>query len=79
LVLCGAAFHWFNAEEALNEFNRILKPTGKMIIFGTETLLGNIDEGFKSVWEKYGELLDEESNYFMLNRADFGLFAISCG
>ncbi len=32
LVTCFQAFHWFNAEPTLQEFHRILKPTGRLAV-----------------------------------------------
>lgn len=32
LVVCFQAFHWFNREESLAEFRRILKPSGRLAL-----------------------------------------------
>jgi SAM-dependent methyltransferase len=32
LVTCFQAFHWFNPEPTLQEFHRILKPTGRLAV-----------------------------------------------
>lgn len=31
LIICLQAFHWFDANMALEEFNRVLKPTGTLV------------------------------------------------
>lgn len=36
LVLCAQAFHWFRPAEALAEFGRILKPTGRLVLILNE-------------------------------------------
>jgi ubiquinone/menaquinone biosynthesis C-methylase UbiE len=32
IIFCGQAFHWFNTPQAKNEFNRILKPKGHIVL-----------------------------------------------
>jgi SAM-dependent methyltransferase len=32
LVLCAQAFHWFDADAALREFHRILRPSGRVAL-----------------------------------------------
>jgi SAM-dependent methyltransferase len=32
LVLCAQAFHWFNADQALAEFHRVLRPQGALCL-----------------------------------------------
>lgn len=32
LVVCFQAFHWFNREQSLSEFRRILKPAGRLAL-----------------------------------------------
>lgn len=52
-VLCAQAFHWFNAEAALNEFSRILKPGGWAVLMWNER-----DES-DAFTKRYGDLLRE--------------------
>src|SRR6187551_2474259 len=33
LVICAQAFHWFKPKEALAEFQRILEPEGRLVLF----------------------------------------------
>jgi len=35
-VLCAQAFHWFDADAALREFHRILKPSGWVLLLWNE-------------------------------------------
>jgi SAM-dependent methyltransferase len=37
-VVAAQAFHWFDAEKARREFNRILKPTGLVVLLWNERL-----------------------------------------
>jgi SAM-dependent methyltransferase len=32
LLLCAQAFHWFRAHEALTEFHRVLRPSGRLAL-----------------------------------------------
>jgi ubiquinone/menaquinone biosynthesis C-methylase UbiE len=32
IIICAQAFHWFNISETKNEFKRILKPTGHIVL-----------------------------------------------
>lgn len=36
LIFCGQAFHWFDAEQAKLEFDRILKPKGVIVLAWNE-------------------------------------------
>ena len=36
LVICAQAFHWFRPREALAEFRRILKPSGRLVLLVNE-------------------------------------------
>ncbi|QQU05370.1 class I SAM-dependent methyltransferase [Myroides odoratus] len=36
LIFCGQAYHWFDFEKAQVEFNRILKPTGVIVLAWNE-------------------------------------------
>ncbi len=36
LIVCGQAFHWFNVEKTKNEFKRILKKDGYVILMWNE-------------------------------------------
>lgn len=56
LVTCFQAFHWFEAERALQEFRRILKPTGRL------ALVWNKRDRSDSFSEEYNELLRQVSD-----------------
>lgn len=43
LVTCFHAFHWFNLEPTLQEFHRILKPSGKLVLLWNNW---NREDGF---------------------------------
>lgn len=36
LIFCGQAYHWFDFEKAKNEFDRILKPKGSVVLAWNE-------------------------------------------
>lgn len=36
LVICAQAFHWFKPREALDEFRRIVKPSGRLVFLVNE-------------------------------------------
>ncbi|GAP95169.1 class I SAM-dependent methyltransferase [Leptolyngbya sp. NIES-2104] len=55
LVTCFQAFHWFNADSALREFRRILKPSGRLALVWNTRDLNN------SFTEEYGALLRQVS------------------
>ncbi|MBD1841984.1 methyltransferase domain-containing protein [Cyanobacteria bacterium FACHB-63] len=56
LVTCFQSFHWFEPEQALQEFRRILKPGGRLaLIWNTR----DFDDPFT---QEYGELLQQASN-----------------
>jgi len=52
-VLCAQAFHWFDANTALNEFRRILKPGGWAV------LMWNERDEHDQFTKRYGDLLRE--------------------
>ncbi|NOS84478.1 MAG: class I SAM-dependent methyltransferase [Ignavibacteria bacterium] len=79
LIVCAQAFHWFDIQKAKIEFERILKPTGKICLMWNERILdGNpflID--YENLLLKYGtdyknvrhENIDEKKlNEFFKNR-----------
>lgn len=53
LVVCAQAFHWFNADLALAEFARIVKPRGRL------ALLVNERDEEDAVTREYSEALRE--------------------
>lgn len=56
LVTCFQAFHWFNPEPSLQEFYRILKPAGRLVLVWNER---DRNDFFTS---EYSRLVREASN-----------------
>ncbi|MEM7578446.1 MAG: class I SAM-dependent methyltransferase [Mastigocoleus sp.] len=56
LITCFQAFHWFKPQPTLKEFQRILKPKGRLAIVFQEL---NRDDEFT---QTYGELISKAAN-----------------
>ncbi|AFZ28791.1 Methyltransferase type 11 [Gloeocapsa sp. PCC 7428] len=56
LVTCFQAFHWFNPEPSLQEFHRILKPSGRL------ALAWNSYQCQDAFTSEYSRLIHEASN-----------------
>ncbi len=56
LVTCFQAFHWFNPEPALSEFNRILKASGRLAV-----VWNNRDQE-DALTAEYSRIIREASN-----------------
>ncbi|OKH22464.1 class I SAM-dependent methyltransferase [Chroogloeocystis siderophila] len=56
LVTCFQAFHWFNPESSLQEFHRILKPSGRL------ALVWNDRDHQDTFTAEYSRLVREASN-----------------
>lgn len=54
VVIAGQAFHWFHRESARDEFRRILKPGGHVVLFWNSRRIGG-----SPFLERYEELLQE--------------------
>lgn len=56
LITCFQSFHWFEPDSTLQEFRRILKPTGRLaLVWNTRDLSDPLSN-------EYGELLRQASN-----------------
>jgi len=55
VVLCAQSFHWFRAEDALAEFARLLRPTGRL------ALMWNIRDEADEFTRLYGEAINRVS------------------
>ncbi|HTL88851.1 MAG TPA: class I SAM-dependent methyltransferase, partial [Leptolyngbya sp.] len=66
LVTCFQSFHWFEPDATLEEFQRILKPSGRIaLVWNTRDLSGDV------FTQAYGEVIDQVSNQHpSLNRAE---------
>lgn len=55
-VIAGQAFHWFNRESARDEFSRILKPGGHVVLFWNSRRIGGSPflERYEELLQKYG-------------------------
>ncbi|NEP60497.1 MAG: class I SAM-dependent methyltransferase [Symploca sp. SIO2G7] len=50
LVTCFQAFHWFNPKPALQEFHRILKPTGRLaVVWNNRDLKDEFTAGYSNL------------------------------
>lgn len=56
LVTCFQAFHWFTPEPTLSEFNRILKPKGKLAV------VWNIRDEKDEFTAEYSKIIRKASN-----------------
>jgi SAM-dependent methyltransferase len=55
LVVAGQAFHWFDVEKAKDEFRRILKPGGHVLLmWNTRTRDDAFDREYEAYLLKYG-------------------------
>lgn len=57
LVLCAQAFHWFDADAALREFHRVLRPAGRV------ALVWNDRDESDPFTRTYSDLLRVASNH----------------
>lgn len=55
-VVAGQAFHWFDREKAREEFRRILKPGGHVVLFWNSRRIGGSPflEHYEALLQKYG-------------------------
>lgn len=55
LVVAGQAFHWFNPQESVAEFRRILKPGGKVALVWNDRIQkeGSFNASYESICRKY--------------------------
>src|SRR5579885_2985017 len=61
-VLAAQAFHWFNAAAALQEFHRILKPGGFVVLMWNERDTGD------QFTKEYGSLFESMSEGFSIDQ-----------
>ncbi|MBW4439747.1 MAG: methyltransferase domain-containing protein [Plectolyngbya sp. WJT66-NPBG17] len=66
LVTCFQSFHWFEPDTTLQEFRRILKPTGRL------ALVWNTRDRSDSLSEEYGQLLRQASDKHPALEKSFG-------
>lgn len=75
LIVCAQAFHWFNTQEAQEEFKRILKNTGQAALIWNNRIVDTDDFS-----KAYDQLLREktadynEVNHQKLSDKDFKAF-----
>ena len=66
LITAAQAFHWFKLAEAKTEFNRILKPQGKIVLIWNRR-----DEGRSAFMRQYASLLQSRlPEYNKVNHAN---------
>lgn len=56
LVLCCQSFHWFDQPVALQEFHRILKPSGRVVLMRNDR---NLDDPFT---QAYSDLVSQAAD-----------------
>lgn len=66
LITAAQAFHWFNVDGAKQEFQRILKPTGRVALIWNRRVIG--DSGFLSSYEAM--LKSNVAEYSRVNHAN---------
>ena len=75
IITCAQAFHWFNISQAKNEFQRILKPHGKVLLIWNKR-----EDDYAPFMESYNDFLLNNStdyqkiNLRRINHEDFQLF-----
>jgi SAM-dependent methyltransferase len=62
-VTVGRAFHWFDREKALQEFRRILRPGGWLVLIG----LGRRTASAEPIVHEYNQLLRSHANDLAVN------------
>jgi SAM-dependent methyltransferase len=65
LVLCAQSFHWFQADKALREFGRILKPGGRLaIMWNRRSKTDPLTAGYRqAINDVGGEVAAESMNF----------------
>lgn len=65
-VICAQSFHWFNPNNSLQEFHRILKPTGHVVLMWNE----RCESDFFTM--EYGKLMTEfgDTTCYEVKRAE---------
>lgn len=75
LIVCAQAFHWFNTQEAKQEFQRILKPSGRATLIwnnritDTDNFAKDYDQLLREKTADYNEV-----NHQKLSPKDFRAF-----
>ena len=57
-VTAGRAFHWFDQEEALQEFRRVLRPSGWLVLVG----YGRSTTAAEPIVDEYNQILRANAN-----------------
>lgn len=74
-VICAQAFHWFNRDECKKEFQRILKPDGKVVLVWNNRKVQ--ESGFSAEYEgllrAYANDYNEV-NHKLITNTEFKLF-----
>ncbi|PSB07368.1 SAM-dependent methyltransferase [filamentous cyanobacterium CCP2] len=64
VVLCCQSFHWFNKPVALEEFHRILKPSGRVALMWNDR---NLDDPFT---QAYSEIISQAAERQIFDQGD---------
>jgi len=60
-IVCAQAFHWFDQIKTREEFNRILAPSGQVVLIWNQRDVGvsPFMEGYEALFLKYGHQYDK--------------------
>jgi len=68
-IVCAQSFHWFDADAALREFARALKPSGRLALMWNQVAKSNaFSANYRMVMNEAGQLARREGRSLRRNR-----------